>query len=260
MDSIRELPKISYNFITNGFSEFVKILDKIKADPPAFSHLLNLSSHLVHGIRDYSKNTNLLHPLMGRVTTVLNVFSVASLFSDIDDLVNGGKGRSIWNTASKGLFVAADFLSIGMWLESLNLLKIEEASASMGKVSISSVAFGTVTNGVVAAAFGFMAVDACIKISQVNQVIGKSNLDAKLLESAKCARKKAILELAWSVSEIAAKVFAFAAVMTSISFGGIGLLALSVFAASLGLASFIFSHAHEKDLKVFQELSKGVAA
>ncbi len=242
--------------------EFLAMVDKIKNDPNSNGRVLKLFTYMIHGIQAYRGRPDFQATAESRLGTVINVIDLVCLGSDSyalykspwKDIKDPKKApKVILNIACTALFVAADAIGAALWLDSLKIIDLAKISASLGRVpvlgTIVKVGFGTMVNGLVAGAFGFMGIESCIKLSEANAELKKAEKGTDAHKSARAKQIQSIIEIAWSVAEIAKCAFIIAGLASVATFGIIGLLSLSAIAAALGLATFIHYERNKKEIQ-----------
>lgn len=155
-----------------------------------------------------------------------------------------------------GLFrvslISADIGGLAFWGESMGFYDMSNWATKItekfsGFATVAKIGLGNIIKGIVGFAFAFFAIDSTIRL--VQSVKDKDQV--KITKSA--------LELAWSVTEVALKVFLLAGCATLIG-GTLGVIAtagLGILAAGMGVASGIYnyiqgrkqSEEEEKELK-----------
>lgn len=226
---------------------FITLTDKVvKHDPLALGRVFKIISYTIHGFRDYTGNKTLLSPVESRLFNNFNIFDTFCIFSDANYFIGGEyKKRNVWDNITGGLFLAADIGGLALWFDDIKFLNLANISTATGKIPVlgsvlNKIPLGTALNVFVTGAFASMAVSASLRIKEEQKVISSTKATFEEKEASKCKRTAAIIDLAWSISEIALKAFVFTGLAGVPVYGTYGVLALSAIAAGLGIATYVY--------------------
>lgn len=228
----------------------VKVFDglgKIREDGSAFVKAFKIVDFAALGIIALGSQMIGLPILKLKASIALNVADCFQFFGDIDYFVKGNykNDRGSVNKLSlvgNILVTLADFGGVVLWLNELKIIQLAKWGASLGKQAIFSplVRFGlTRILGVVGGAgFVFLGADAVYRMATAKN---------------KYQFGKACFDLAWSVSEIALRVFILAG-CTNVP----GLVTLGILAAGTGIAAFLYGYYYKKQLEAKELEAKKV--
>ncbi len=219
----------------------------IITEPSALEKVMKIALCCLEAVSHAFKQEAL--PILSRILTAcLDVTGVLDTIPDaITFFTTPFKKKNACKLAGSALLLSADIGGVVLFLDDIKVLELGRIAMNIGRSPVTQqavkTALGTVVKSIVGVAFAFFAVDAAIHLATAKN---------------KTQRIKSLLELAWCVSEVALKAFTlFApAIFTAVGLAAAvpvasiaGPIALGLIAAGLGLAAFIYTYTHKKELE-----------
>lgn len=237
--------------IVHGVRAVVKGAKEIQGDVTNLARAIRIVGYLYALIVPASQ---------AKLRAVINLtdgfVDAAQAVSGVNDLTKktGPEDVPVLKKAADVAFLAAGVGSVVQFLDHVNIIELPTVASSTGSLGI----FGKITKdslgnavlGVLAAAFTLLGVNAGIKLGHSIKEINaaKLNNDDDALELARLKRNQAILDLVFSVSEVAFFVLGIvAAFVTAVP--AVALIILGMAAAGLGILAFLHSQHRDERIK-----------
>lgn len=221
------------NYIADKVLRFFKILGQIRSDGSNFGRSLRLCNFIFMGVEHFLGKPALFASFSGRFTQTDGFIDTVNVLESVWYFVaEKYRNDNLATVLGWAAFTCAGVCGFFLFLDELAIIDLASFSANTGGSAIVEILAQVTRNlsdlaiGAVVIAYGCFGVSALIRLMHA--------------ESSK-DKTQAWLDLAWSVAEVALKVFVLAG-CTSV----IGLVALGSVAAVLGLTAFVYERMGEE--------------
>lgn len=220
----------------SALTELASALSNIKDSPNALVKALKLTNLAILTARAYTGNSTFQQPLAMRINNNINLIDTFCIFDDANVFISGKcRDLNFFDNLSNALFLTADIGGVALWLQELNLIKLETIANSVGTTAKH---FGSALTGLAGVAFAAMGISAAYRLG--NELL---NPQVNVPRS-----RQIVIELAWSVLEVVSKTFLLLGIANVFVIGGLGLIGLSALATTVGIISFVHSRRFDRQI------------
>lgn len=211
------------------FDEFIKALANIKDDPSTLVKGIKLIGLGIMAHRIDSGDFTWQQPVAVRINANSNLIDTLGIFDDANFFISGKyKEENAFESLSNSFFLKADIGGFMLWLDELKITNFAKLSESFG---LRAAYFGTSLTATAGLGFAAMGASSIYKLAQEFQ---KPNPNQVRI-------RQNLIKLAWSSAEVASKTLLVLAATNLFVIGGMGLIALSAVATTIGIISFVHS-------------------
>jgi hypothetical protein len=227
--------------IAHGAQSIVKGVKQIQGDATSFSRAIRIVGYIFALVVPMTQMK-----LRSVISLTDGLVGAAQTFGSVHDLVDKTDPEDVpvLSKLTATSYLVAGAASIVELADTVHLIDLPSVSSStgstgiLGKIKITKESVAATISTAVTAACVFIGINATIKLGRSIKEINtaKTEGDNQELQLARMKRNEAILDLAFSVTEIALCVLSiFKAIPT------VALIAIGIVSASFGIAAFLYS-------------------
>jgi hypothetical protein len=220
------------NYIADKALRVFKTLGQIRSDGSNFGRSLRLCNFVFMGIEHYLGRPKLFSAFSERFAQTDSFIDTVNVLESIWYFVGGRyKNDNLASTLGWAAFTVAGGLGIFLFLDELAIIDLASIGAKMGnsifgKLTEIGWSLNDLALGAVGAAYTCFGVSAFIRLMHAETPRDTT---------------QAWLDLAWSIAEVALKIFIFSGCSSVVS-----LVVLGSIAAVLGLVAFVYERIGEE--------------
>jgi hypothetical protein len=237
--------------VAHGAQSIVKGVKQIQGDATSFSRAIRIVGYIFSLVVPMAQMK-----LRSVISLTDGLVSAVQTFGSVHDLADKTDPEDVpvLSKLTAASYLVAGAASIVELADTVHLIDLPSVSSStgstgiLGKITKESIA--TTISAAVTAACLFIGINASIKLGHSIKEINtaKTEGDDQELQLARMKRNEALLDLAFSVTEIALCVLTiFKAIPT------VALIALGIASASFGIAAFLYSKHRDATIEALEK-------